>query len=329
MNLFLSTRRLAKGREEDHLTEFFGAALELDEHFRTAYASFVIAPFAERQGWAEPRIISVETQKPCEGHSSCPDMTLSLADGHTIICEHKLEAVESFAPVGSEVEEKVPQLRRYLDGLPIDGLVFVRASLKPPEEYVLAHPKYIRPTHRLHFLWRDFWPLLDGSAHPYCRWLCQGFGWLGFTPPHPFVGDLSDPESRRNFAKLWSATTHRAHELGWHVGAGAVVELYLEKRGAKPVSQVWVCPRDELLLVRATPASEAEVPEVLRRFQSVARGLAPGVTVDPHHVQRTAGKTAVIDAWAPLQIVLGESGTGEQIEARLCEFVVPFLREVS
>jgi hypothetical protein len=329
MNLFLATRRLARGREEDHLTEFFAAALEIDEPFRDAYTALIIAPFAEANHWAPPRIRFVETQKNFDGHGSCPDMTLTLEDGHIIACEHKLEAMETLAPLVDELPDPVPQLQRYLASLPIDGLAFVRSSLKPPDAWVLDHRKYLRPRNRQHYLWRDFFPLLEASEHPCSRWLREGFVSLGFTPAHPLVGDLMQPAVAANFAKLWSSTRADAHELGWHVGAGAVVELYLDREKATSASRVWICPRNEQLLVRATPASDAYVPEILSRFGAIAAGLTIGVSVESHIVRRIAGKTMVVDAWAPLRLVLGECSSGEQAETRLHDFVIPFVAGVS
>jgi hypothetical protein len=337
MNLFLSTRKLAKGAEENHLTEFLAAALDIDENFREAYSALVLAPFAQKRGWAEARIREVETQKRFGGHGCCPDMTLTLADGHTIICEHKLEADETLArerdeltPVGLEQDES--QLRRYLK-LPIDGMVFVRASLKSIEPDVLEHVNYVRPAGagRQHFLWRDFYlPLLKDSSHPFCRWLREGFENLGFTPPHPFVGDLAQPDRRENFAKLWTTTISRAHGLEWSVGRGAVVELYLNKPKADVVSQIWVCPRNERLLVRATPVSEPRLSEIEPRLQLVANGLFPlVVNVERRTVRRTTGSHTVVDVWAPLAHVLGEAESAEEMETRLSRFVVPFISELS
>jgi hypothetical protein len=341
-NLFSSTRRLAKGAEEDHLTAFFAAALDIDERFREAYESIVIAPFAEKRGWANARIRQVETQEQFEfkGQKSRPDMTLRLTDGHIIICEHKLEASQTLAPVSLENDEFAPvageqleqgkaQLQRYLE-LPVDGLVFIRASMKPIEQDVLEHTRYVRPSFRQHFLWRDFYlPLVNHSSHPYGWCLREGFEDLGFTPPHPFVGDLAQPENRQNFAKLWDRTRSRAQGLGWHVGAGAVVELYLNRPEADMVSQIWLCPRNEQLLIRATPASESRLLEIERRLQLAATGFALEVNVKRRTLKRTKGSATVVDVWAPLGQVLSDSDTAEQTETRLFEFVEPFLCAVS
>ena len=54
-------------------------------------------------------------------------MLLQLSNGQRIICEHKLEALETVGPV----EDERGQLERYLD-LPVEGVVYVRSSWKPP-----------------------------------------------------------------------------------------------------------------------------------------------------------------------------------------------------
>lgn len=325
MNLFLNTRHLT-GRREDHLTEFFAAALEIDSWFRKAYAKLVIAPFAEKNDWAAPDIVSVETQISFDEYAARPDMVITLRDGHVIACEHKLEAIETLVALNQISDEPVPQLARYLMIPEIDAVVFVRETLKPPNQGVLQNPKYICPKDRQHFLWRDFYPLLESSAHLYCQWLCKGFQVLGFTPPHPVVGDLSLPENQKNFAKLWLATRSRVHDLGWRVGTGSVVELYLEKPNAILVSQVWICPRNEQLLVRATPTSNAVIHEVLDRLKSVQMGIAKDLTcIEEHTVRRILGNVQVIDAWAPLRVVLDEHANGEDLERRLLEFVGPIL----
>lgn len=335
-NLFQETRKLAKGAKEDHLTEFFAAALDIDEPFREAYASMVIAPFAEERGWAEPRIRNVETKKKFEGHKSCPDMALTLTDGRVIICEHKLEANETLAPASPETDELVSdplkqdesQLRRYLK-LPIHGLVFVRESLKPPAQDVLEHNKYIEPSNRKHFLWGDFYDsLAHGKSQP-CIWLRDAFEKLGYTPPLPFVGDLSESDKQYNFAKLWTQTRSQADGLGWRVGTGAVVELYFRKPGADLVPLVWVCPRNERLLVRATPASQLRLSEVERRLRSVVTDPGLEVNVERRTLKGPKGSATVVEVWAPLREVLGETETAEQAETRLSDFVVPFLRAVS
>jgi hypothetical protein len=94
MNLFWSTRALTAAKE-DHLTEFFAAALNLSERFRSSYTNLVLAGLFE----SEPiKIQTVTTQVNFPNTTCCPDMLLTLSDGRKILCEHKLDAFETTGP---------------------------------------------------------------------------------------------------------------------------------------------------------------------------------------------------------------------------------------
>ena len=236
MNLFLSTRAMTDSRE-DHLTEFFAAALHLSSQARRAFFDLALAPYCHAHGWAPCEISSIETQI-CYDDSSCrPDMLFGLSNGKVIACENKLDAVETLGP---EADER-PQLERYLD-LPIDGLMYVRASWRPPDPHVLAHPKYIKPSDRQHFLWRDFYSLFESSTDPFLVWIREGFERMGFTPPHPLVGELKTEADRLNFAKLWSQVRSHAHALGWKSSPGSIVQLYLDSNESSSADVVFIQP---------------------------------------------------------------------------------------
>jgi len=325
LNPFLSTRHLTD-RREDHLTEFFAGALDIDERFRQAYADFVIGPHARRHKWEPPVIRHIATQGVYEDHASRPDMILTLQQGQVIAVEHKLEAYETLVSIEKQVDDPIRQLARYLSVPTIDGVAYVRTAFKPPETTVLEHPKYMRPNDRQHFLWRDFFPLLEESRNPYTGWLLEGFEALGFTPPNPTVGDLTLPENRHNFAKLWNSTRACAHDLGWKVGTGDVVEIYLEPTRSTLARQVWVSPNGERLLLRITPLAEEAVAEVLERVREVSSSSNAPFFVEGRSLRRGASKASVIEAWAPLRKLLGEATTTDMIEERLRLFVEPVLR---
>jgi len=324
MNLFLRTRTLTD-RHEDHLTEFLAAALDADDHFRSEYARFVLGDYAVRNNWLPPQIRSVRTQA---GYSEQgrPDMVIELSDGHLVACEHKIEAPETSTPVENQASESRTQLLRYL-GIPgIDAVLYVRATLKPPIPEVLASSRYIAPTNRQHFLWRDLYPLLRGSNHACSRWLADGFEALGFTPPHPFVGDLVDPASRQNFAAHWVPARARASELGWKVSTGSVVELYLEKPLNLRVPQIWVSPWNQRLLFRLSPASSSDADAIARDATADPKKVPiPHLLVEKRRVRRQSGATEVVDFSFPIDAVLGVSPTVEQAERALASALVAVL----
>lgn len=328
MNLFWSTRALTDAGE-DHLTEFFAAALEVSETFRKAYYNFVVALHAYNNGWGALEIKSVQTQVEFKETTCCPDMILHLSNGKRIACEHKLDAFETLGP------ERDPrrQLERYLD-LPIDGLVYVRSSWKPPDADILANPRYIRPTEREHFLWRDFYPLFK-CDHILTEWLREGFEMLGFTPPHPSVGEMSGPDettnrlNRQNFAKLWGRTRSFAHTIGWKVGTGAIVELYLTENSKSMASSIFVSPaKSERFLFRVTPQKNRS-DEVEKALQASTSPLTMKVEIRGREILRKEGKELVIDLTTSVREVLGVGPLSpEEIENKLLVFLQPLLLAV-
>jgi len=326
MNLFWSTRKLTASRE-DHLTEFLAAALDVSKTFRHAYANLILG------GWENastfPHIDDIATQVSFAGTTCCPDMILTLSDGRTIACEHKLDALETMGP------EKDPrsQLIRYLD-LPVDGVVYVRTSWKPPVLEVLYHPKYIHPKGREHFLWRDFYAILSCDSHAVLKWLREGFERLGFTPPHPSVGDMSGPdddtrENRKNFAKLWQRTRSIAHTLGWKVSTGSIVELYLTDNTSSLASWIFISPaKFDRFLFRVTPLP-GKLKSVRDRLSDACEASLIRTDIAHHEVERKEGKEEVIDITTSLREILGtEKVSPEEIEARLSNFVEPLLRSM-
>lgn len=329
MNLFWSTRSLTAARE-DHLTEFFAAALDVSESFRRAYADLVFKDGANTGTSTSPHIQNFTTQVNFAGTTCCPDMIITLSDGRTIACEHKLDALETMGP---EKDSRF-QLVRYLD-LPVDGLIYVRTTWKPPASEVLNHPKYIHPRGREHFLWRDFYPILTSDNHVILDWLREGFERLGFTPPHPSIGDLSGPdedlsrENRENFAKLWQRTRSIAHNLGWKVDTGSIVELYLSANTTSLASSIFISPaKCDRFLFRVTPLTD-KLRSVTNRLREVCNASCLRTDITQHQVKRKEGEIEVIDIITSLREILGkEQISSEVIEERLSNFVEPLLHAV-
>jgi hypothetical protein len=322
MNLFLSTRAMTDARE-DHLTEFFAAALHLFPQFRDAYYDLTLATYCRANGWDPCEISSIDTQH-CYDDASCrPDMLITLSNGKLIACEHKLDAVETLGPESDDRR----QLERYLD-LPIDGLLFIRASWKPPGRHVLKHPKYIKPNDREHFLWRDFYPLLEASTDPFLLWIKEGFERLGFTPPHPQIGELKEDTDRHNFAKLWSKVRSYAHSLGWEPSAGAIVQLYLNDNDRSCADFIFIQPTATGFQFRVTPKEKQRD----HCFASLASVCNATPTVADHGVKwvrRQEGKVAVYDIELPATAILGKGELSvAETEDRLYRFVAPFLNAV-
>ena len=320
MNLFTSTQRMAAGSIENHLTEFFAAALILSDSFRRGFAKILLT----KPSFAP--ITKVETQVHYP-HGCCPDMRLTLDDGRVILCENKIEAIETQAR-----DSDKGQLERYLD-LPVDGVAFIRGSWKPPTRKVLNHPKYIKPAAREHFLWRDFYRLLLGGD-VFLGWLRQGFEGMGFTPPLSSIGDLNDPDrekklaNQREFAKLWIPTRSSLRQMGWRSHPGSRIELYLYNRSGQWSQRIFVSPYlAERFLIRITPR-RGHLSEVLEAAKNVSASLSSQPTVEVHKIKRAEGRIEVVDIQTSLFNVLRGASEPDKMEKALYRFVMAFVKEI-
>lgn len=315
MSLFRNTQKLTQKRE-DHLTEFLAACLNSSERFRLSFTRQVLGEQCAK------KLISVDTQ--CIYPNCRPDMKLTFDDGSVLICENKLDAMET---EGNEDSDFMPQLERYLQ-LDVDRVLYIRTSLKAPSATVLNHPRYLKPEDKPHFLWRDFYDLLIGDTNPLVQELRSGFEYMGFVPPNPTIGDLSrlaPREQRENFSKFWRATEAQAQQGGWKIGVGDIVERYFEHENANLASAVYVNPiQPERFLVRLTanPNRQEDIYQAAKRLD-----FGSEVSIRKRTVKRTHGKAPVVDIEAPISTILPSTlTTVESIEKRLHDFVIPLLK---
>lgn len=352
MNLFKSTRKLAKSAQEDHMTEFFAAALEVSPKFSQAYYNLVISSYAKKMKWEPATIVGITTQYDFKDTSCRPDMILTLSNGKVIACEHKLDAEETLGKAvvcekkldagatigdtddGSEEKKEVKQLERYLK-LPIDGLVYVRSSWKRIKNEVLDNEKYVKPVRCDHYMWRDFYPLLEASDdHVLVKWLREGFKSVGFTPPHPSIGEMAGREkevnisNRKNFTKFWDRTRSCARKLGWKVSSGSIVELYLSGNSSSIASDIFISPAksgSDRFLFRVTPRKE-EMEKAEKLLEATISKLGGRPELVKHIVKRKEGKLTVIDITTTLTNILGAGELqSDEIENQLLEFTRPLL----
>ena len=352
MNLFLSTRKLAVSAQEDHLTEFFAAALEVSPKFRQEYYNLVISGYAKKMKWDDATIVDITTQYGFKDTDCRPDMILTLSNGKKIACEHKLDAEEtpgktivdehgldSSATSGennddSNKNKKRLQLERYLE-LQVDGVAYVRSSWKPPKSEVLSHEKYIRPANCEHYMWRDFYPLLEASEdHVLVKWLCEGFKDIGFTPPHPSIGEMAgidkavNKRNRENFTKFWDRTRSCARKLGWKVGSGSIVELYLSGNSSSIASEIFISPvksGSDRFLFRVTPR-KGKMKKAWELLEAIRSKMNGQIEINEHIAKRKEGKLSVIDITTTLTHILGNRELqADEIESKLLNFTQPLL----
>jgi hypothetical protein len=329
-NLFLAMRGLTE-KKEDLLTEFVAAALRTDETFRNAYADTVLQGLPLGEG-GKRRISMVSTQVVFPQTNCRPDMVLNLEDGRRVLCEHKIEAPEGVDE--REYEEKArTQLEQYLE-LPVDGVVFFRASWKSPRNGVLAERRYLRPAGSAnHFLWSDLYPALEAGPGLVTGWLRAAFAVLGWTPAIPSIGDLTDPDmdtrlrNRRNFSKLWNRVRPWLHDQGWRVTRAAQCNLMLSQNRASSCSDVTLAAKQggRSLLVRVTPKSTTPISAI---ESALCQGLlefgVPGEVLI-QKIPRVAGWVSVVDVRVPMLAVLPETADVSTMEARLLGFAQSLL----
>jgi hypothetical protein len=237
--------------EEDHLTEFIGAALDACAEFRRAYVDVLLQPYASRKGWTDPEITAVQTQVNFTGldGDDRPDLVLKLADSggasHQVVVEHKIFARESRRPEkrsgasddAHAEEEVIGQLSRYLRLEGVDGVAYVRLWPQAIDPAVRGHENYIAPAEGNHFLWWHLYAPLAATAtcSPVVEWLREGFELDGWTPPRREIpslhvaGDrLLEKANRREFGKLMEIAKARADDAGWQANFDQdCAELYL------------------------------------------------------------------------------------------------------
>ena len=335
MNLFWETRSLTKARE-DHLTYFFAALLEASPAFKKKYYDLVLSGYSKKMKWDDATIVDITTQFDFKDTDCRPDMILTLSNGKTIACEHKLDAEETPGVIddGSEEKKEVKQLERYLK-LPIDGLVYVRSSWKTLKNDILWHEKYIKPEKCDHYMWRDFYPLLEASDdHVLVKWLQDGFKSLGFTPPHPSIGEMAGTDkkvnkiNRENFTKFWDRTRSCARKLGWKVSSGSIVELYLSGNPSSIASDIFISPAksgSDRFLFRVTPRKE-EMEKTFELLKAAISKLGGRIDINKYSIKRKEGKVLVIDVITTLTYILGAGELqADEIENRLLDFTRPLL----
>lgn len=327
-NLFLNTRKLTSSKE-DHLTEFLAALITMDEPFNVDFSQLLLGEYATKNGWADPLIVAVETQVSYSGTNCCPDMRFTLEDGHVILCENKIEAPET---QGSSVDPR-GQLRRYLD-LPSDGVVYIRATPNSKlEQEVSNHPLFItRDGH--HFLWRDVYPLLTGNSNPLIADVCKGFEIMGFLPPLPAIGTLSDfnstedDQNREAFKGLWQIAANYGLSRGWKVETTKNAEMYYSPSETCPAYQVFVSPsQSERFLIRLTLRDEVDPQKVLTKIEAVDLAIPFEATCSQRFSVRKKVKVSVnaIDITTSLRNVIGDTEDEGQIQKLLLDYVRPFM----
>ncbi len=331
-NIFLNTRSLTSSKE-DHLTEFLAALIMMDESFKVKFSELLLSNYAQKKGWDKPKIAVVETQVNFTGTNCCPDMRFTLSDGNVILCENKIEALET---QGSASDPR-GQLIRYLD-LPADGLVYIRATPSHSlAREVAEHPKFITNNGH-HFLWRDIYPLLENNDNPLVGAVRKGFEMMGFMPPVPAVGTLSgfnsseDEKNRQQFKPLWQLAAEYGQQQGWKAETNKNAELYYGAGNSKNLYQVFASPsKAERFLIRLTLKNGVRADRLMDKIAQVATDVPFESLTYTRKSPRGDEKIVeeVIDITTSLRNVIGDTVDKQKIQQLLSDFVTGFVNAVA
>ena len=315
------------------MTEFLAALITMSEAFCLEFSYLLLGEYAARNGWIDPVIASVETQVSYPGTNCCPDMRFTLEDGHVILCENKIEAPETQGSSG----DPRGQLRRYLD-LPSDGVIYIRATPSHGlEAEVTGHPRFVTSNGH-HFLWRDIYPLLSGNSNPLVVSVCKGFEVMGFVPPLPAVGTLSDfnssedEQNRSAFKELWQLAADYGRQLMWKVETNKNAELYYSPDTSCPVYMIFVSPsKAERFLIRMTLRDGVNPGGLLNKIAEVSTDVSYEVTSYQRLTPRGGQKVIenVIDITSSLRNVIGDTVEKVIIQQLLLRYVKGFVDAVA
>ncbi len=175
MNLFLaSTKRAAEDRFTAHWVALLNLVPGLGQSVLDRIATLGNLPSARFLGAEDhPRLHG-------QNHPDCRIRT----DQYDIYCEHKLSAL-----LGET------QLERYSASSPKGSFVIlISADTCRVNEELLSSKTYVYPRHSSrppHYLWRDFYELVEGSKIKLAKQFAEYMHVLGMNPT--FWGQIGDP----------------------------------------------------------------------------------------------------------------------------------------
>lgn len=199
-NIFLIDPRLGP---EDRLTYSWGYVLNSVPGLGQRFVDFLV----ERCGLPASEF-KVAIDHPRGTQRDRPDFLIRCEHWDALF-EHKLDS-----PLG------VVQLERYLEHASTRGrtyLGFVAPQMHHVSSDVIGHVGYIRPKTAEHFLWQDFYPLVEASGGKLAADFAEYMGVLGVRPWRwGTLGDpLSDPTADAALRTVFAEIAASLRENGW------------------------------------------------------------------------------------------------------------------
>lgn len=318
-------------RKEDFITECFAAVLQADRRAANEYWRLVSRTLPAITQNATLREIHTQCRLG-EGNSRC-DMVL-VGGRDRIAVEHKLTA-----PQGKG------QLAKYLS-LPrkeVTRVMLVSADYQTVTSEVLRERRYVKPpSGQSHFLWADFYPLLQKSQ---ARGVAVAsatrglFDRLGLQPAHPLIGELRTRDVERRMrldAQLYAAWQPLLTALRkrWRYVDSSIrkdrrSEIYIEEGKGELLRVVWLDPFSNpgSLRIRLKASSRVKGALLLdwleRDRSKIVHGRSIVLSV-PSGLAYNQRYPHMVEVRIPWRALLGNS-TRSSMPLRLKKFVLSLI----
>ena len=328
---------------EDVFTECLAETLRSDPEFKRGFLEKLCGPVVGKSVLSQ-EAIDVKTQVGFDG--AVPDMIFCIAGKVSIGVENKLQSPEGREGYGRT------QLKKYLklvDAGELSGLAFITGYPANVLPQVVSHKGYLCPLEggekqREHFMWRDFYPLIEKRASKSRTGLAKAlkrlFEYLGFEPPSPNIGDLNDPDiekakrNKQNFAPFWDLTCQELKSRGWDVGPVDISGLWAWDGKTKRVRNADINPNyGNCLRFNLTLRKGASRQAVIDALSGLERVYGRDLRVEPDVALRVAPRKAggklrkvpIVKVLYPLRKLVEDK---KRIPEKLAEIVLEVVDKV-
>lgn len=213
---------------EDFFTELWAYVLKNHLELRNNILSLIGAKIHETDWCIETQVeyppASLSGSKlPCR-----PDLRLSCQEA-CLLFEHKIDAKQHYENIIDDLgfELAYSQLERYLATDESARVVLISLGTMQIDSKVLNNPRYLRPKDRPHFLWGDFYPIVQdyaaaqGKEDLFIIELRRFMEALEMMPPREGVGIIPSANEpgmkaeRAAMKRFWEKAIETLRANGW------------------------------------------------------------------------------------------------------------------
>lgn len=318
-------------RKEDFITECFAAVLQADGRAASEYWRLVSRTLPS----ATQKASLHEIRTQCRlGDGSCQCDMVLVGGRERIAVEHKLTAPQGKGQLGKYLSLPRKEVTR---------VMLVSADYQTVAGEVLRERRYVKPpTGQSHFLWADFYPLLQKSE---ARGMAVAsatrglFDRLGLQPAHPLIGELRTRDIERRMrldAQLYAALQPllTALEKRWSYVDSSVrkdrrSEIYVEEGKGELLRVVWLDPFSSpgSLRIRLKTSSRRKRALLFDRLERDRSKILQGRSIAlslPGRLAYNQRYPYIVEVRIPWRALLGTS-TRSSMPLRLEKFVLSLI----